>query len=498
MADFLGFRIERIKDSQPQRRYVEKEYDDGSLPVVAGGITGQYVDIEGSAYSETGLINRYREMSQQPEAESAIDDITNEAIVTDQGVEPVKINVDNVKYSDNIKKKIIEEFDRVLKHLGFTYNGYDIFRQWYIDGRLYYFIDIDVDAPEKGIKKLTRVDPRKIRKVVEIQKKQDEKGLGYIESELEFFVYNEKGISDIPTTQTAGKKIAPDSIVYVTSGLRTGRNEQVLSYLHKAIKPLNQLRMLEDAVVIYRISRAPERRIFYIDVGNLPKMKAEQYLRDIMVKYKNKLTYDVNTGEVRDDRRHMSMLEDYWIPRREGGRGTEISTLPAGQNLGELEDINYFQRKLYKSLNVPATRLENDNSFTMGRATEITRDELKFNRFITRLRNRFSHLFDSLLEKQLLLKGIISPEDWQDIRNNIHYEFEQDTYFKEGKEVELLRERLGILRDISEYAGQYFSQKWIQQNILRMKEVDIEEMQNEIEKERKEGKYDQPEDGGRF
>jgi len=315
---------------------------------------------------------------------------------------------------------------------------------------------------------------------------------------MEFYIYNEKGIADVSSTKTAGKRIAPDSVVYVTSGLKSGRNDQVLSFLHKAIKPLNQLRMLEDAVVIYRISRAPERRIFYIDVGNLPKMKAEQYLRDIMVKYKNKLIYDVNTGEIRDDRRHMSMLEDYWIPRREGGRGTEISTLPAGQNLGELEDIQYFQKKLYKALNVPVTRLENDNSFTMGRATEITRDELKFNRFITRIRNRFSHLFDALLEKQLLLKGIISPEDWYDIHNNIHYEFEQDTYFREAKQVELLRERLGILREVNDYVGKFFSQKYVQNEILRMKDNEIDAMKQQIDKEREQGLYDEEGQGSGF
>ena len=421
-------------------------------------------------------------MAMQPECDSAIEDIVNEAVVIDDAV-PLDIKLDYLEYSDNIKNKIREEFHNVLKLLEFNARGYDIFKQWYIDGRLYYHIMVSEKKPREGIKELRKIDPRKIKKVREKITATDPRTKVVIEKGYnEYYVYYAKGVPGAGTG-TSGIRVAKDAVCHVTSGLVDPNNQFVLGYLHKAIKPLNQLRMLEDATVIYRLSRAPERRIFYIDVGNLPPAKAEQYLANMMAKYKNRLVYDATTGEVRDDRKFMTMLEDFWLPRREGGRGTQIDTLPGGTNLGEMDDVDYFRRKLYKSLNVPVTRMEAENQFNLGRATEITRDELKFTKFIKRLRNRFTHLFDNLLEIQLVLKGIINRKDWAKIRENISFEFSHDNYFAELKEAEIIRERLNLASEIDQFVGKYYSLGWIRKNVLQMTEEEIEDMDKEIKAE---------------
>ena len=423
-------------------------------------------------------------MSMQPECDSAVEDVVNEAIVMTEE-NPIEIVLDDLKQPNSIKNKIREEFETILEMLDFSNKGYDIFRRWYVDGRLYHHIIINDKDPRDGIKELRYIDPRKIRKVREKVKSKDPRtgATIYNKEQKEYYLFNPKGIS---STSQQGVKIAVDSISHIHSGLMDSRNKMILGHLHKAVKPLNQLRMLEDATVIYRLARAPERRIFYIDVGNLPKMKAEQYLRDMMVKHKNKLVYDAATGEVRDDRKFMTMLEDFWLPRREGGRGTEITTLPGGQNLGEMEDVDYFRRKLYKSLNVPVTRMEADNQFNLGRASEITRDEIKFNKFVQRLRNRFTHLFDGLLEIQLVLKGVLSRSDWEEMRNTIHYNFKEDNYFSELKETEIMTERLRLAGEIDPLVGKYYSMKWVRENILRMTEEEIKNVDQEIDAERQE------------
>ena len=419
-------------------------------------------------------------MTLQPECEKAIDDIVNEAIVGDSKEQSVQIVLDDTELPKNIKDRISEEFDSVLSLLKFQTKSYNIFRDWYVDGRLYYHIMIDIKNPRAGIKELRHIDPRKIKKVR--AEKQDRQNPNQITQTVlnkkydEFFIYQPTGIG----TNTEGIKIAPDSIAYCHSGVLDNRNYMVLSYIHKAIKPLNQLRMLEDATVIYRLARAPERRIFYIDVGNLPKGKAEQYLRDMMAKHKNKLVYDAETGQIRDDRKFLTMLEDYWLPRREGGRGTEITTLPGGQNLGELDDVLYFRRKLYESLNVPVSRLETENQFQLGRASEITRDELKFSKFISRLRMKFSELFYIILEKQLLLKGTMTKQEWNDIKDKIYFDFLEDNHFAELKDAEIMENRLRILADVDQYAGKYYSDEWIKKNVLRMTEDDIADIQQQI------------------
>ena len=483
-VNLFGFKIGRDVDEKQLDNlpsFVPPAQDDGSVTVAEGGAFGTTVDLENSIKNEAQLITKYREMAQQPEAERAIDDIVNEAIVADDNNAPVEVVLDNVEQPESIKKKIREEFEYVLKMMKFNYRGYDIFRNWYVDGRLYYHLIIDVKNPRLGIKEVRHIDPRKIKKV----RKQKRDGDNRINSESlvkkfdEFYLYQSKGIS----SEGEGLKIAPDSIAYCHSGLLDQRNYTVLSYLHKAMKPLNQLRMLEDATVIYRLARAPERRIFYIDVGNLPKAKAEQYLRDMMVKHKNKLVYDANTGEVRDDRKFLTMLEDYWLPRREGGRGTEITTLPGGQNLGELEDVNYFKNKLYEALNVPTTRLQADGAFNLGRASEITRDELKFSRFVGRLRTRFSEIFHIILERQLLLKGVITQGEWKEMQDKIYYDFMEDNHFAELKDAEILENRLRLLADVDQYKGTYFSTAWIQKNVLRQTEEEIEQLKQEIEDE---------------
>jgi hypothetical protein len=431
-------------------------------------------------------------MANHPELEMAIDDIVNEAITHDVDGTVVQMNLNKLKQPESIKKKILEEFDNVQKLLNFRQLSDDLFKRWYIDGRIYYHAVVDEKNPKLGLQELRFVDPRKIRKVRELKKDRDPKsGAMIIQSIAEYYVYNDKG----QTTQTytsninAGVRIAPESIINVNSGLMDAKNTFVISYLHKAIKPLNQLRMIEDAVVIYRLSRAPERRIFYIDVGNLPKGKAEQYLRDIMIKYKNKMVYDAQTGELRDDRKHMSMLEDFWLPRREGGKGTEITTLPAGQNLGELEDVKYFRQKLLQSLNVPISRLEPQQGgmIGMGRVTEVTRDEVKFTKFIQRLRNKFAQLFDHAIRLQLVLKGVCTTEEWEEFREDIFYDFRKDNNFTEMREAELLRERLNLLSVVDPYIGRYYSATWVRKNVLQMDDEEIEEMDKEIKDEEDKG-----------
>ena len=445
------------------------------------------MDMEVTAKNDIDLIKRYREIAQHPECDMAIEDIINEVIVSDERDASVSVSLDKLMISDNIKMKVRDEFDEVLRLLNFDEKGHDIFRRWYVDGRIYFHKVIDPKSPRKGLTEIRYIDPRKIKKVREVTKKRDLKGKGVemIEATAEWFVYNEKGISAANTN--AGLKISSDSITYVTSGVIDQTKNMVMGHLHKAIKPTNQLRMIEDAVVIYRIVRAPERRIFYVDVGNLPKVKAEAYLRDVMSRYRNKLVYDASTGEVRDDRKHMSMLEDFWLPRREGAKGTEVSTLSGGQNLGEISDVEYFQKKLYQSLNVPMSRLDADNGFNMGRAAEITRDELKFTKFVQRLRKRFTQVFNDVLKTQLVLKGIITIEDWVNIKEHIQYTFLKDGYFAELKNAEILRERLSLAQEVSPYVGKYYSVEYVRKNILQQTDEDIIEIDRQIAGEIKTG-----------
>jgi len=462
-----------------EKSFALPQNDDGAVTLQTGAYFGTYVDLEGVVRNEIELITRYREMAMQPELETAIDDIVNEAIVMQGHEEPLTINLDDLKVSDTIKKRIREEFENILRMLNFGNMGSELFRRWYIDGRMFYHVVIDETRPRDGIKELRYIDPRRIRKVREIQKMKDPAtGGDIIKTAREYYLYNERGI--IGAHSNLGMRIAPDAIVNVNSGLMDSRRAMVLSYLHKAIKPLNQLRMVEDATVIYRLSRAPERRVFYIDVGNLPKVKAEQYLRDIMVKYRNKLVYDSSTGEIRDDRKHLSMLEDFWLPRREGGKGTEIQTLPGGQNLGEMEDVKYFERKLYKSLGIPISRLEMQQGFSIGRASEITRDELKFSKFVFRLRNKFSTLFDEALRVQLSLKGICTVEEWDYFKENIYYDFITDNNFEELKKAELIQNRITVLQFADPYIGKYFSTLWVRKNILNQTDDEIEEIDQQI------------------
>ena len=486
MAELFGFTIARKKQEDQQENLpsiVSPTQEDGAIEIAPGGAYGTYVDLEGKAKNEGELVTKYRQMALQPECDSAVQDVVNEAIVVTEDSGPVEIVLDKLDYPENIKKKIHEEFEAIMKLLDFNNNAYDLFRKWYVDGRLYHHIVIDEKNPRQGIKDLRYIDPRKIRKIKESLKEKDARtGATVFKGMNEYYLYNAGGVNSSNQAQ-AGVKIAKDSISYCHSGLLDERNSMIYSYLHKAIKPLNQLRMLEDAVVIYRLARAPERRVFYIDVGNLPKMKAEQYMRDMMVKHKNKLIYDASTGEVRDDRKFMTMLEDFWLPRREGGRGTEITTLPGGQSLGEMDDVDYFRRKLYKSLNVPITRMDAENQFNLGRASEITRDELKFNKFVMRLRNRFSILFSDLLEIQLALKGVITRGEWKEMKQDIYYDFQEDNHFTELKDTEIMQGRLQILGEVDNFVGKYFSEDWIRKNVLRMTEEEIKDEQKQIDKE---------------
>ena len=494
--NLFGFTIARRQvegEAESQQSFAAPSNEDGALTITSAAYYGTYVDLDGTAKNEVELISRYREMAMQPELESAIEDIVNEAIVQDDDGKTTKIILDDLNQPDKIKKAIQEEFNTVLRLFNYSNMAQDIFKRYYIDGRLYYHIIVDRENPITGIKELRYIDPRKIRKIREIRKQKDERtGVEIMNVINEYYIYNEKAISGSQSNYgPVGTRITKDSIININSGLMDSRRAIVLSYLHKAIKPLNQLRMIEDATVIYRISRAPERRIFYIDVGNLPKLKAEQYLRDIMVKYKNKLVYDANTGEVRDDRKFLSMMEDFWLPRREGGKGTEITTLPGGQNLGELEDVKYFEKKLYKSLNVPMSRLEESSGFSVGRSSEITRDELKFSKFVNKLRSKFTELFDQALRVQCVLKGICTDAEFTEFKEFIYYDFIKDNNFTELKEAELMRDRLTLLSQVDPYTGTYYSKNWIRRNVLRMDDDEIQEIDKEIEQEIKDG-FDAP------
>jgi hypothetical protein len=500
MAELFGWEFKRKTDIQSQpASFAPKETDDGAVIVSAGGAYGTYVDLDGTVRTEAELVTKYREMALQPECDAAVDEIINESISLDEKI-LVNINLDNLKIAENVKKAIREEFDNCLDILNFRRHAYEIYRRWYVDGRLYYHVVIDDADPKSGIKEVRYIDPRKIRKVREIYKKRVRGGemseTVIQKTQNEYYVFNDKGFNygnKSVGPSTTGLKIAKDSILHITSGLTDTQGTMVLSYLHKGIKALNQLRTLEDALVIYRLARAPERRIWYIDVGNLPKMKAEQYVRDIMVKHKNRLIYDGNTGEVRDDRKFMTMLEDYWLPRREGGRGTEVTTLPGGQTLGQMDDVLYFQKKFLQTLNVPVNRLNSEALFSLGRATEITRDELKFSRFISRLRNKFATLFTKILEKQLVLKQIMSIEDWESIQQDIVYDFTSDNYFSELKDAEIWQGRFNLLQMAEPFLGRYLSHEWARKNILQQSEEDMEETDKEIEAEYNEYRWMTPE-----
>jgi hypothetical protein len=482
LADFFGFEIKRKKGEEPIS-FVPDTESDGAGVITTGGHFGAYVDLDGdNAKNEAELIVKYRDIASQPECDAAISDIVNEAIVGDHDSSPVNIILDKVETSDNIKDVIREEFDNIMSMLNFNNYAHDIFRKWYIDGRLPYHIVIDDKNPKKGIQELRYIDPLKLRKVKEVEESKDAKtGATLVKSSQEYFIFMNTSMGDKNTT---GLKIHRDSIAYCTSGMLDPSRKRILSHIQKAIKPVNQLRMMEDSLVIYRISRAPERRIFYIDVGNLPKGKAEEYLRGIMNQYRNKLVYDASTGDIKDDRKHMSMLEDFFLPRREGGRGTEITTLPGGENLGQIDDILYFQKKLYRSLNVPLNRLEQESQFSLGRSTEISRDEVKFKKFIDRLRKKFSDLFVQLLKTQLILKGVITKSDWDNWKEDITFDFIEDNYFSELKYNEILRERFEMLQSMDEYIGKYVSHQWVRKNILRQSDEEIEEMQKQIEEEK--------------
>jgi len=483
VVNLFGFEISRPKKKTEEvenKTFALPQNDDGAVTIQSGAYYGTYVDLDGTVRNEIELITRYREMAMQPELETAIDEIVNEAIVNDDADNGVELDTDELKQPEKIKKAIRDEFETMMKLLNFGNMGHEVFRRWYVDGRLFYHVILDEQNPKNGIKELRYIDPRRIRKIREIQKTKDPRtGIELIKSVNEYYLYNERGV--IGAHSNLGAKIATDAIVNVNSGLMDSKRAMVLSYLHKAIKPLNQLRMMEDATVIYRLSRAPERRIFYIDVGNMPTIKAEQYLKDIMTKYRNKLVYDSSTGEIKDDRKHLSMLEDFWLPRREGGKGTEITTLPGGQNLGELEDVKYFEKKLYKALGVPYSRMESQpGGIGLGRSTEITRDELKFTKFIARLRNKFATLFDDLLRVQLITKGICTEEEWLIFKEDIWYDFKKDNNFSEFKESELLQNRIQNLQLVDPYVGRYFSMEWVRRKVLMMDDDEIAEITEQI------------------
>ena len=493
--EIFGFKIERSsqeKSGEVVPAFTLPENDDGSQMVSGANAYGSYLDIEGQYKNEVELIIKYRDMAQTSDCEIAIDNIVNEAIVVDDTNPAVQIVLDKTDLTEAIKKKVRTEFSIVLDLLNFNNYGHDIFRRWYVEGKLYYHIMIDVKDPKRGIVELRSLDATKIKKMKQVKQ---EKSADPKKAKIEIiphYQYNESGMDK---RSSSGLLISGDSIAYTTSGLLNPQKNMVLSYLHKAMKPLNQLRMVEDAIVIYRISRAPERRIFYIDVGNLPKLKAEQYIRDIMTRYKNRLVYDSESGEVKDDRRHQSMLEDYWLPRREGGRGTEITTLPGGENLGQLEDVEYFQRKLYKSMHVPVSRLEAESGFSLGRESEITRDELLFSKFIKKLQTRFSLLFDEVMEKQLILKNVMTAAEWSKVRDKIHYSFNADHYYTEFKQQETLSQRVDLARNMEDWVGQYYSKEWFRTHVLRQTAEEMEEIDGQIAKEKESGEYDDEEGG---
>jgi hypothetical protein len=489
----FGFKITRgDEDESLPESPITPNLEDGAVNIQSGAHYGTYVDLDGTYRTEVDLITKYRTMSMQPEMESAIEDIVNEAIVHDEEGNIVKIELENLKQPDNVKKMIRDEFEECLKLLDFNNFATEIFRRWYVDGRTYYNVVVDKDDPRAGIKTLIYVDPRRIRKVRNITKKKNEQGVEVIDRIDTFYIYNEKVVnSSIQSPQIVGSfaggvKLSEDSIIHLTSGLFDPAKSTVLSYLHKAIRPMNQLRFVEDATVIYRVSRAPERRVFYVDVGNLPKAKAEQYLKDIMNKFRNKLVYDAGTGEIKDQTRHLSMLEDFWMPRRGNDKATEITTLPAGQNLGQMEDVLYFEKKLYKALGVPASRLESNQGFSLGRASEITRDEIKFDKFVDKLRSRFSILFDELLARQLSLKGVCTLDEWNSFKMDIHYNFVKDNNFTELKEAELLTNRLNLLGIVDPFIGRFFSKRWVQENVLMFDEEEIDEIEEEMDEENEE------------
>ena len=509
MAKLFGFSIEDSEPLSPTAvSPVPPNNEDGNDHYMSSGFFGSYVDMEGIYRTEYDMIKRYRELALQPEADSAIEDIVNEAIVSDTNDTPVQINLDNLNASDGIKTKVRQEFKHICDLLDFDKKAHEIYRNWYVDGRIYYHKIIDLKKPEEGIQELRYIDAIKMRYVRQQKKTKGDGGIkinrgntpdpmDYKFPEIEeFFIYNASGkypTGNINATGASqGMKIAKDAITYCTSGLVDRNKGATLSYLHKAIKSINQLRMIEDSLVIYRLSRAPERRIFYIDVGNLPKIKAEQYLRDVMMRYRNKLVYDANTGEIRDDKKYMAMLEDFWLPRREGGRGTEISTLPGGQNLGEITDIEYFKKKLYRSLNVPPSRMDGEGGFNLGRSSEILRDELKFTKFVGRLRHRFSRMFDDMLKTQLILKNIITPEDWEIMSEHIQYDFLYDNHFSELKETELFNERITVAAAAEPYIGRYYSQDYVRRKILRQTDMEILEQDELMQKEIKDGVIPDP------
>ena len=485
MADgtlkIFGFEITRTKDKKAIKSIVPPRDDDGAGYVASttyGSHYGHYINMEGDdSKDNVQLILKYRGSAMHPEADAAIEDIVNEAITSMDMKPSLTLNLDRVPVSATIKRQMLEEFDNIYNMLNFKELGHDIFRRWYVDGRLYHHLVVDDTNLSAGIQEIRYIDSAKIRKVKQVKKKKDPvSGAPLVEKVDEFYIYQEK-----PGSQTNAIKLTNDSVSYCTSGLLDEHRKRVVSFLHKALKPITQLRMMEDSLVIYRLARAPERRMFYIDVGNLPRGKAEQYMKDIMAKYRNKLVYDAKTGEIRDDRKHMSMLEDFWLPRREGGRGTEISSLPGGENLGQIEDVIYFQKRLYRSLNVPMNRLEQEQQFSLGRATEISRDELKFQKFIDRLRNRFSMLFYEILKKQLILKNIITEEDWNSWKHDLNVDYLRDNHFAELKEAELLREKLRSLDQVSNYVGEYFSKEWVQKNVLLFKDEEIDQMNKQIQ-----------------
>lgn len=499
MSQLFGFLINKGKEDRGQSPIPPNS--DDSVATVAGGYFGTYVDVEGVSKNEYELIKRYRDMSLHPEVDTAIDEIVNEFVVSDANDSPVEIELSNLDIGAGVKKKIRDEFDRVKKMINFDKNAHQIIRNWYVDGRTYYHKVVDLDNPKKGILELRYIDPLKIRKVRQkITNPTAAANPNLVRGTaleydwgdyVDYYLYNPKGFSgsmSLPHNSASdfstnnGIKIASDSIATCNSGVMDLNKKYQLSFLHKAIKSLNQLRMIEDSLVIYRLSRAPERRIFYIDVGNLPKVKAEQYLRDVMARYRNKLVYDASTGEIRDDKKHMSMLEDFWLPRREGGRGTEISTLPGGQNLGELKDVEYFRKKLYNSLNLPPSRLTDDNkAFNLGKTTEILRDELKFSKFIGRLRKRFANLFHDILKTQLILKGIITPDDWDEMEEHIQYDFLFDNHFNELKEQEMMMQRITLVTQMDPFVGKYFSSEYIRRQVLQQTEKEYKEITKQIQ-----------------
>ena len=500
----FGFEIKRAKKKEEQKLpsvVPPRDDEGGSYATASGTHYGQYLNLgDDDSKDNYQLIMKYRGNAMHPEVDMAIEDIVNESITGSELEQTLELNLEEVKAPDRIKKAITEEFDNIYSMLNFKELGHDIFRRWYVDGRLYHHLVLDENSTKEGIQEIRPIDAAKMRKVKKVKTKKDPiTGAKIVEKVDEFFIYQEK-----PGSSTSGIKMTNDSVSYVTSGLLTEDRKKIVSYLHKALKPINQLRMMEDSLVIYRLARAPERRIFYIDIGNMPRGKSEEYMKSIMTKYRNKLVYDAKTGEIRDDRKHMSMLEDFWLPRREGGKGTEISTLPGGENLGQIDDIIYFQKKVYRSLNVPINRLEQEAQFSLGRSTEVNRDELKFQKFIDRLRMRFSHLFYGILKKQLIMKGICTEEDWESWKNDITVDFVRDNHFTELRDAEVLRERLQTLDIMQNYVGEYYSKEWVQKNVLMLSDEDITKMRKEIdgeseeepEEEPQQEPQDAPQDGG--